>query len=190
MKEAFGPPLKAAATVAFLVGLALMLLRPPSLGGLEQLLMILAGAVVIILLAALGTVLLIGREMPEPEYRRTSALSDALASQSAVGRPQDPFDVLVVEAIENLPSDFQKLLETTPVLVSDLGREHGAYGLYIGDTVARDGYPDRILIFRDTLERDFGHDPDLLRAQITRTVYHELAHHLGWDEGGVRDLGL
>lgn len=82
------------------------------------------------------------------------------------------------------------MLETTPVLVSDLGREHGAYGLYIGDTVARDGYPDRILIFRDTLERDFGHDPDLLRAQITRTVYHELAHHLGWDEGGVRDLGL
>ena len=50
--------------------------------------------------------------------------------------------------------------------------------------------PDRIVIYRDTLRRDFGHDPDELRAQVVRTVRHELAHHLGWDELGVRDLGL
>ena len=65
-----------------------------------------------------------------------------------------------------------------------------AYGLYQGDGVARDNYPDRIIIFRDTLLRDFGHDPDELRAQVTRTVRHELAHHLGADELGVRELGL
>jgi len=29
-----------------------------------------------------------------------------------------------------------------------------------------------------------------LRAQVERTVRHEVAHHLGWDERGVRDLGL
>lgn len=190
MKEAFAPALRAAAILAFVTGLAVMLLRPPSLGGLGELLTIVAGAIAIILVAALLTVLMIGREMPEPEYRRTSALSDALASQTPVDRPEDPFDELVVEAIDDLPLDFQRLLESTPVLVSDLGTEHHAYGLYVGDTVARDGYPDRIMIFRDTLERDFGHNPDLLRAQITRTVYHELAHHLGWDEQGVRDLGL
>ena len=34
------------------------------------------------------------------------------------------------------------------------------------------------------------HDPELLKAQVTRTVRHELAHHLGWDEKGVRGLGL
>jgi predicted Zn-dependent protease with MMP-like domain len=56
--------------------------------------------------------------------------------------------------------------------------------------VARDSYPDRIVIYQDTLERDFGHDPDLLRAQVERTVRHEVAHHLGWDERGVRGLGL
>lgn len=190
MKESFAPALKAAAIVAFLTGLAVLLLRPPSLGGLEELLVIVAGAALIILAAAFLTVLMIGREMPEPEFRRISALSDALAGQGPIPNPEDTFESLVVEAIDDLPPDFQKLLETTPVLISDLGREHHAYGLYIGDTVARDGYPDRILIFRDTLERDFGHDPDLLRAQITRTVYHELAHHLGWNEAGVRDLGL
>ena len=65
-----------------------------------------------------------------------------------------------------------------------------AYGLYQGDTVARDYFHDRIVIFQDTLLRDFGHDPELLKAQVTRTVRHELAHHLGWDENGVRGLGL
>ena len=32
--------------------------------------------------------------------------------------------------------------------------------------------------------------PDLLREQVVRTVRHELAHHVGFDELGVRDLGL
>ncbi len=41
------------------------------------------------------------------------------------------------------------------------------------------------MIFRDTLRRDFGHDADLLRDQVTRTVRHELAHHVGFDELGV-----
>ena len=74
-------------------------------------------------------------------------------------------------------------------MISDKGRRARAYGLYQGDGVARDNYPDRIIIFRDTLLRDFGHDADELRAQVTRTVRHELAHHLGADELGVRELG-
>jgi predicted Zn-dependent protease with MMP-like domain len=82
------------------------------------------------------------------------------------------------------------LLESTPVVVSRRGYEHRAYGQYVGGTVARDIYPDRIVIYQDTLERDFGHDPELLRAQVQRTVRHELAHHIGWDERGVRGLGL
>src|SRR5919205_806910 len=32
--------------------------------------------------------------------------------------------------------------------------------------------------------------PELLREQVTKTVRHELAHHVGFDELGVRDLGL
>jgi predicted Zn-dependent protease with MMP-like domain len=76
------------------------------------------------------------------------------------------------------------------VVISDDGRRHGAYGLYRGDGVSRDNFPDQIIIFRDTLRRDFGHDADMLREQVTITVRHELAHHLGADELGVRDLGL
>jgi predicted Zn-dependent protease with MMP-like domain len=50
--------------------------------------------------------------------------------------------------------------------------------------------PPQILIYRDTLARDFGSDPVRLREQIKKTVRHEVAHSLGFDEPGVRGLGL
>jgi predicted Zn-dependent protease with MMP-like domain len=102
----------------------------------------------------------------------------------------EDFKALVRSAIDDLPLEFHRALEHVAVVVSDGGRRRRAYGLYQGDTVARDFFSDRIVIFKDTLLRDFGHDPELLRAQVTRTVRHELAHHLGWDENGVRGLGL
>jgi predicted Zn-dependent protease with MMP-like domain len=102
----------------------------------------------------------------------------------------DEFKALVRAALDELPIEFHRALEHVAIVVSDGGRRQRAYGLYQGDTVARDFFHDRIVIFRDTLTRDFGHDPELLKAQVVRTVRHELAHHLGWDEPGVRGLGL
>ncbi len=102
----------------------------------------------------------------------------------------DAFESLVADAIDRLPEQFQKVLESVAVVVSDRGAEAGAYGQYFGDGVARERYEDRIVIYRDTLERDFGHDPELLARQVERTLRHELAHHLGWNERGVGGLGL
>ena len=102
----------------------------------------------------------------------------------------DEFEALVVDAIDALPDQFQKVLENVAVVVSDRGTEAHAYGHYFGDGVARERYEDRIVIYRDTLERDFGHDRALLAKQVERTLRHELAHHLGWGEQGVRGLGL
>jgi predicted Zn-dependent protease with MMP-like domain len=185
-----GPPLRAAAITALIVGLVVLLLNPPSLGGLDDLVVLVVGAVAIVLLTAWLTVAMIGREMPEPEFQRLVHRSEALAALPPADRPPSEFDELVMEALDDLPEPFHEVLEHTPVIVSNLGHEHRAYGHYIGGTVARDSYPDRIVIYQDTLERDFGHDPDLLRAQVERTVRHEVAHHLGWDERGVRGLGL
>jgi predicted Zn-dependent protease with MMP-like domain len=108
---------------------------------------------------------------------------------------EDDFKAVVRSAVDDLPLEFHRALEHVAIVVADggasaLGGRRGAYGLYQGDTVARDFFHDRIVIFRDTLVRDFGHDPELLKAQVTRTVRHELAHHLGWGETGVRGLGL
>ncbi len=190
MREIFGPPLRAAALSAFILGLVMLLINPPSLSGVGGLVTLAAGAVAIVLVTAWATVAMIGREMPEPEFRRLVDRSEMLASLPPPERPPSEFDELVIEALDDLPGPFRELLERTPVVVSSRGHEHQAYGHYIGGTVARDVYPDRIVIYQDTLERDFGHDPELLRAQVERTVRHELAHHLGWDEPGVRGLGL
>ena len=138
----------------------------------------------------------------EEEFEALVRRSERLARENLAAEPDevefmslDPrnpadFEELVREALDDLPDLLLRALEHVAVVISDKGRRHRAYGLYQGDTVARDDVADRIIIFRDTLLRDFGHDPDLLRDQVTRTVRHELAHHLGADELGVRELGL
>jgi predicted Zn-dependent protease with MMP-like domain len=102
----------------------------------------------------------------------------------------EDFEELVRDALDDLPDLLRNALAHVAVVISDGGRRRGAYGLYEGDGATRDSHHDRIVIFRDTLRRDFGHDPDVLRDQVTRTVRHELAHHVGFDELGVSRLDL
>jgi predicted Zn-dependent protease with MMP-like domain len=170
-----------------------------------QLLACLAGAVLVIgfVISAI-TARLADYSEPadEEEFELLVRRSEQLARDNLAAEPDeidfmalDPrtpedFEELVRQALDDLPDLLLRSLDHVAVVISDKGRRHRAYGLYQGDTAARDNYPDRIVIFRDTLLRDFGHDPDELRAQVTRTVRHELAHHLGADELGVRELGL
>jgi predicted Zn-dependent protease with MMP-like domain len=134
------------------------------------------------------------------------------ARDIAVDRGFDPahseqdFALLVRQAVDELPPDFARALDHVGVVVSDQGavqrfngRLQPLYGLYVGyggrssyiiGAPATSAVPDRIVIFRDTLVHDYGDDPNLLRQAVTRTLRHEVAHHLGWDEPGVRSLGL
>ncbi|MDP9401556.1 MAG: metallopeptidase family protein [Actinomycetota bacterium] len=199
-----------AAVIALSAGLsAASLLAGPSAALPVRLLQGLALVVVAIFvvgsLLGMAGVRLAGWRDPasEDEFERLVRRSEHLARQGTAAEPDedaflalDPLDdadfaELVREALDDLPDLLQRALErNVAVVLSDGGRRAGAYGLYQGDGVARDDHPDRIVIFRDTLRRDFGHDPDALREQVTRTVRHELAHHLGADELGVRELGL
>jgi predicted Zn-dependent protease with MMP-like domain len=143
----------------------------------------------------------------EDEVERLAAESERGSRPGAVKSDAslDPvhneadFEQIVRQAVDELPSEYQRALEDVAIVVSDEGHEHNWYGVYIG---RRHGHepmigrpisyvvPDQIAIFRDTLIRDFGNDPATLRAQIGRTVRHEVAHHLGFDENGVQRLGL
>ncbi|MGI8846273.1 MAG: metallopeptidase family protein [Thermoleophilaceae bacterium] len=183
-------PLRAAAITAFVIGTVAVLVNPPSLSGATGLLVYIGGGIALLLFTAWGAVALTGDGPSEAEFDRVVKRSELLAQMPPPDRPPDEFDELVSDAIDALPGEFVAVLEQTPVVISDRGREYRAYGHYIGDTVARDDHPDRIVIYRDTLERDFGYDLDQLRAQVTRTLRHELAHHLGWGERGVQELGL
>jgi len=140
----------------------------------------------------------------EEEFEQVVLRAERLAREGLAAEPDesefldlDPYDdedfeALVADALDELPDLLRALVQNhnVAVVISDGGRRRGAYGLYHGDGATRDDVPDRIVIYRDTLRRDFGHDSELLRAQVTRTVRHELAHHVGFDELGVRDLGL
>ena len=191
MLDALRGPVKAGAAALFAVGLLLLVLNPPSLSGAPGLAVFAGAALGLVLLTAWAFVAMSGRDsMPEHEFERLVKRSEELARDPELRDYSTEFDLLVADAIDRLPVEFQRLLDQTPVVVSYRGRENRAYGHYFGDTVARDNYPDRIVLYQDTLERDFGHDPELLRAQVERTLRHELAHHLGWREQGVRDLGL
>jgi predicted Zn-dependent protease with MMP-like domain len=138
----------------------------------------------------------------ETEFEEIVRHSEELAREGLAVEPDeneymelDPlddrdFEELVRDALDDLPDLLRNALSHVAVVVSDGGRRRGAYGLYQGDGATRDTTHDRIVIFRDTLRRDFGHDPELLRDQVTRTVRHELAHHVGFDELGVSRLDL
>ncbi|MBA2638264.1 MAG: metallopeptidase family protein [Solirubrobacterales bacterium] len=199
-----------AAVVALSAGLTVIgVLQGPSASTPVRLLQ--AGGLVVVAIFVVGSVLaMVGIRLAdwrdpvsEDEFERLVRRSEHLAGSGVAADPDeeefldlDPlddedFEELVRLALDDLPDLLQRALaRNVAVVISDGGRRAGAYGLYHGDGVARDDVADRIVIYRDTLRRDFGHDPDLLRDQVTRTVRHELAHHLGADELGVRELGL
>ncbi|HEX4731085.1 MAG TPA: metallopeptidase family protein [Solirubrobacterales bacterium] len=190
MSERLAPSARVVVMVAFLIGLGILIFDPFSFGRISGFMTLVAGALALVLIAALAAVWFSRGQMSEEEFRRIAERSELMSRLPAGQMQPSEFEELVIEAIDALPAEVQEVLRDVPIVISDLGHEFGAYGHYIGDTMARDNYRDHIVIYQDTLERDFAWDPDLLRAQITRTVFHEVAHHLGWGEQGVRDLGL
>src|SRR3712207_2514015 len=117
----------------------------------------------------------------EAEFERLVVRSERLARENLAAEPDeeeflelDPhnprdFEELVREALDELPDLLRDSLDHVAIVISDKGRRAGAYGLYQGGSVARTDTHHRIVIFRDTLLRDFGHDADQLRDQVTRT---------------------
>ena len=131
--------LRAAGTAAFVVGLLILMLNPPSLSGAEDLMSVIAGAIALMVATAAVTVWLTERDsMSEREFERLVERSEVLAQQPQAALEQNEFESLVADAIDELPDEFRAALEKVPVVVSRLGAEHRAYGHYYGDTIARD----------------------------------------------------
>jgi predicted Zn-dependent protease with MMP-like domain len=198
-----------AALVALSIGLVTIVIGQgfSSVGALRALEDVALGVIVAAVLmggAAFVAVRLAGWREPESEseFEEIVRNAEALARDGLVVDPDesefmeldplddDDFEELVRDALDDLPDLLRNALAHVAVVISDGGRKRGAYGLYQGDGATRDDTHDRIVVFRDTLRRDFGHDPELLRDQVTRTVRHELAHHVGFDELGVSRLDL
>jgi predicted Zn-dependent protease with MMP-like domain len=115
----------------------------------------------------------------------------------------DEFEAIVVEALDSLPPEFARYLENVEVQVEPRPtRTHRQsvglkpwqtlYGLYQGVPLTeRAGgapmLPDVITIFQEPIERDF-RGRDALRAQVRRTVLHEIAHFFGISDDRLHEL--
>jgi predicted Zn-dependent protease with MMP-like domain len=118
------------------------------------------------------------------------------------------FERFVGESLADIPEEFRPHLESVQVIVlpqpsrvqrrlMGLRPRDALYGLYEGLTVPErtrlfgemDGVPPSLItLFRRPLAADFP-EPDELRAEVRRTVFHELAHHFGISDERLRELG-
>src|SRR5215210_5173943 len=129
MRDVLGAPLKAAASAAFIVGTLLFLLNPPSLSGAEGMVSVILVGCTLAMLAAWATVGLMGRDaISEQEFERVVRRTEELARSPELAADATEFELLVADAIDQLPEEFRELLERTPVVVSRRGVEHSAYG--------------------------------------------------------------
>jgi predicted Zn-dependent protease with MMP-like domain len=115
----------------------------------------------------------------------------------------DTFESIVVEALDSLPPEFARYLENVEIQIElRPTREHRRavglkpwqtlYGLYQGVPLTDRSsgallMPDLITLFQEPLERDFP-GRDRLRAQVRRTLLHEVAHFFGISDARLHEL--
>ena len=110
------------------------------------------------------------------------------------------FERIVDLALEDLPAWVVERVNNLHVVVEDWPtreqdpQDEGILGIYEGVSLLARGdwysgaLPDRIVIFMGP-HLDLGLSPAGLRAEIRRTVLHEVAHHLGIDDARLEQLG-
>jgi len=115
---------------------------------------------------------------------------------------REKFEQLVREGVETIPVKFRnKLKNVAIVLEEDLSpakrREMGLaadeilLGLYEGVPQTARGVdyslvvPDKITIFMKPILAVAGSEEEV-KAEVVETVWHEIAHHFGYEEEAVR----
>lgn len=115
----------------------------------------------------------------------------------------EDFEALIREAIDAIPPKVGQRLENVAFVVENFARpartaEHPIttrgilLGLYQGVPLGSRGpnytfaLPDKITVFKDSIEQVAGDDPEKIRQQVADTVHHEIAHYLGLNEREVR----
>ena len=116
---------------------------------------------------------------------------------------QSEFETLLSEAIAALPPVGKASMDNVAFIVEPEVREAKAsemhikkgellLGLYEGVSKAKRGtgysgfLPDKITIFQNPIELLAGNNPAKLKEILFGVVRHEVGHHLGFDEEGIR----
>lgn len=114
------------------------------------------------------------------------------------------FEQYIKEAILEVPDRLRKKIENVAFVVEDEARparlrERGInirgilLGLYQGVPLPRRSgnysavLPDKITIFKSSIEALAGQDENNIRKLIHEVVHHEIAHYFGMSEPHVRE---
>jgi len=103
------------------------------------------------------------------------------------------FEKLVKQALLDLPPHIFKEIDNAVIVVEDKPPRQTLLGLYQGvpKTVWGRGFgqilPDKITIFQEPIQK-LASTPEDIREIVKMVVWHEVAHHFGFDEKGVRKL--
>ncbi len=108
---------------------------------------------------------------------------------------RDEFEVLVGEALDEIPDALARLMDNVVVLVEDHSPPgRNLLGLYYGVPLTERGQtyagmlPDTITIYRLPILR-MCQTPEEVVHQVQVTVVHEVAHHFGIDDDRLVELG-
>jgi predicted Zn-dependent protease with MMP-like domain len=107
------------------------------------------------------------------------------------------FERLVAEAIDGLPDWVHRRLDNVDVVIEERSPSDSPplLGLYEGVPLTERGVdytwalPDRIILYRDTIELEAGGDPKRIRRVVADTVVHEVAHFFGISDERLHELG-
>ena len=103
------------------------------------------------------------------------------------------FEKLVAETAESLPENIKSAMKNVAIVVEDGPAKSNLLGLYQGIPENRWGkndsirLPDKITIFKMLIEEE-AQTPEEIRDLVRVVVWHEIAHHFGFDEKEVRQL--
>jgi predicted Zn-dependent protease with MMP-like domain len=107
------------------------------------------------------------------------------------------FEELVAEAIDGLPRWVHQRLENVQVIVEEdtPADAPNLLGLYEGIPLTNRGneytwaLPDRITLYKRTIELEARGDPEVVRQVVAETVIHEVAHFFGISDERLHELG-
>ena len=101
------------------------------------------------------------------------------------------FEELATEALQSIPGELAAAMDNVVIIVEDEAVGRNLFGLYEGVPLTkrqRDTMPDRITLYQTTICSHCTSE-DEVRAQVRKTLIHEVGHHFGLGESRLRELG-